>query len=176
MINLVLPQCCCCVCVISVHVCVRETDSQLDRECYCTEQTSVPLTQQCFVALFWNGNDNEGGRASSYTDNYVTQETANVQSCYHTSKVTHLVDVFGFRCSHLFTFYLFYLLLLFWCFFYLKSVQLDVTMSCSMKEKTLALTETLWMRYKTDHMAACCTTVQLPLCVKQLTTVPVVSY
>lgn len=73
---------------------------------------------------------------------YVMQETANVQSCYHTSKVTHLVDVFGFgvlTCS------------LFTCLFVAFILVLLLFEECAVgcydvvfdEGKTLALTETL---------------------------------
>lgn len=77
------------------------------------------------------------------------QQSSNAERCYHTSSVTHLSDVFWLSvhtCS---------LYTRFFGGFFFKSVQLDAVFD---EGQRLALTETLWMRYKTDHMVACCTT------------------
>ena len=136
--------------LLCLSVCVRVSDW----EGFCAEQTSVSLAEPGFVTLFWNGNDNEGGITCSYTDQLAgkkkimwckNQQSWNVESCYHTSGVTHLADVFGSENPHLCTLYLFLpngvLFPVFFCFvLHVSCVVLSVLLA-------VVLTETLWMRY-----------------------------
>lgn len=89
------------------------------------------------------------------------RQLRNVESCYHTSSVTHLADVFGF------TLYLFNKLSLISAVCVCVLRFQDVTLQCLIKDKGWRrLKPWMRMRYKTDHMVACCTTAQMPLCVR----------